>query len=407
MGSQIGVVLAAVLLIGVPELFRELAAIPHAGLRRGMVLIMIWRPRGLLAHREPTIRLHPHGGPTRRRALMAAAATRHGGRCSTVEHLTMRFGGLVAVDDVSFDAGPAPDHRHHRPERRRQDDGVQLPHRLLQARPSAGSRCTAAARDFLLERMEGFRIAQTRGVARTFQNIRLFPGMTRAGEPDRRPAQQADAGLRLHVRSACSALPGYRRAEHEAVEHARYWLDRVGLTARADLQRRRACPMAPSGGWRSRAPCAPSPVLLCLDEPAAGLNPRESPSSTSLLLSIRDEHGIGVLLIEHDMSVVMGISDHDRRARLRPQDRRRHARRGARTTPTSSAPISARRRTRSCRPRSPPTLRAKAGPAARRERNRGNADGATDSLGRPHLLRPHRGAARRRHRGRARARSSP
>ena len=59
----------------------------------------------------------------------------------------------------------------------------------------------------------------------------------------------------------------------------------------------------------ARAMCT-DPVLLCLDEPAAGLNARESAELNELLLSIRDEHKIGVLLIEHDMSVVMGISDH-------------------------------------------------------------------------------------------------
>ena len=68
--------------------------------------------------------------------------------------------------------------------------------------------------------------------------------------------------------------------------------------------------MARSGGWRSPAPCAPSPRLLCLDEPAAGLNPRESAELNQLLVSIRDRDGVGVLLIEHDMSVVMNISDH-------------------------------------------------------------------------------------------------
>jgi branched-chain amino acid transport system ATP-binding protein len=69
----------------------------------------------------------------------------------------------------------------------------------------------------------------------------------------------------------------------------------------------------PYGGQRrleiARAMCT-DPVLLCLDEPAAGLNPRESADLNQLLLGIRDEIGIGLLLIEHDMSVVMGISDH-------------------------------------------------------------------------------------------------
>ena len=68
--------------------------------------------------------------------------------------------------------------------------------------------------------------------------------------------------------------------------------------------------MAASAGSKSRAPCAPIPVLLCLDEPAAGLNSRESAELNEFLLYIREQHGTSILLIEHDMGVVMEISDH-------------------------------------------------------------------------------------------------
>jgi len=104
-------------------------------------------------------------------------------------------------------------------------------------------------------------------------------------------------------------LPVYRRAERAAVELARYWLDRVGLVAVADWQ----AGTLPYGAQRrleiARAMCS-EPRLLCLDEPAAGLNPRESADLSQLLTFIRDHHRIGVLLIEHDMRVVMTISDH-------------------------------------------------------------------------------------------------
>jgi branched-chain amino acid transport system ATP-binding protein len=104
-------------------------------------------------------------------------------------------------------------------------------------------------------------------------------------------------------------MPGYRRAEAEAKEKAVRWLERVGLIELAD----NPAGSLPYGGQRrleiARAMCT-DPVLLCLDEPAAGLNPRESADLNQLLLGIRDEIGIGLLLIEHDMSVVMGISDH-------------------------------------------------------------------------------------------------
>jgi branched-chain amino acid transport system ATP-binding protein len=101
----------------------------------------------------------------------------------------------------------------------------------------------------------------------------------------------------------------YRAAEREAVAFARSWLARIGLEARADDE----AGHLPYGDQRrleiARAMCT-RPALLCLDEPAAGLNPTETASLGRLLASIRDGEGIGILLIEHDMSVVMGISDH-------------------------------------------------------------------------------------------------
>jgi branched-chain amino acid transport system ATP-binding protein len=104
-------------------------------------------------------------------------------------------------------------------------------------------------------------------------------------------------------------LRRYRDAEHAAVDFACGWLERVGLLERADEE----AGGLPYGAQRrleiARAMCA-RPTLLCLDEPAAGLNPRESGELKRILTGIRDREGIGILLIEHDMSVVMGISDH-------------------------------------------------------------------------------------------------
>jgi branched-chain amino acid transport system ATP-binding protein len=156
--------------------------------------------------------------------------------------------------------------------------------------------------------MEGFRICKEARVARTFQNIRLFGAMTVL--ENLMVAQHN----RLMVASGFSLLglfgaASFRAAERAAIDKARFWLDRVGLTDRADWE----AGNLPYGDQRrleiARAMCT-DPVLLCLDEPAAGLNPRESASLNDLLRTIRDSHGIAVLLIEHDMSVVMEISDH-------------------------------------------------------------------------------------------------
>jgi len=224
-----------------------------------------------------------------------------------VEHLSMRFGGLVAVDDVSFTAynreitaviGP-------------NGAGKTTMFNCLTGfyKPTAG-RLSLHRRGSVhqLERMEAYVISRDAGVARTFQNIRLFQGMSVLENlvVAQHTALQAASGWSF---TGILGLPSYRRAEKAAVEKARYWLDRINLIHRADD----SAGDLPYGDQRrleiARAMCT-DPVLLCLDEPAAGLNPRESAELAVLLRDIRDNHGIGVLLIEHDMSVVMTISDH-------------------------------------------------------------------------------------------------
>ena len=163
-------------------------------------------------------------------------------------------------------------------------------------------------RSFQLEQMEGFRISRDAGVARTFQNLRLFPQMSVL---ENLMVAQHKILMRASMFSIAGllGLPGYKRAEAEALGLARQWLDRIGLLDRADWD---AGNLSYGDQRRleiARAMCC-RPVLLCLDEPAAGLNPRESAALNELLLTIRETDGVGILLIEHDMSVVMGISDH-------------------------------------------------------------------------------------------------
>jgi branched-chain amino acid transport system ATP-binding protein len=226
----------------------------------------------------------------------------------TVEHLSMRFGGLVAVDDLSFSA------------RRGDITALIGPNGAGKTtvfncitgfyKPSAGMIRLARpdGQVFFLERLLDFRIAQIARVARTFQNIRLFPGMTALENlvVAQHNVLMAASGFTL---AGLVGLNSYGRAERAAIEKARYWLERTHLLARADDV---AGALAYGEQRRleiARAMCT-EPVLLCLDEPAAGLNANESHELNALLQFIRREHGTSLLLIEHDMSVVMEISDH-------------------------------------------------------------------------------------------------
>ena len=247
-----------------------------------------------------------------------------------VEHLTMRFGGLVAVHDFSFTAergaitaliGPNGAGKttvfncitgFYKPTEGRialQFGAPQLWDEL-ETLTQSGKR-GRVRRDgalYLLERMPDYLVSQRARVARTFQNIRLFPGMTVL---ENLIVAQHKTLMRASGFSVLGALGAgtYRNAERAAIEKARYWLDQTGLTDRADDP----AGQLPYGGQQrleiARAMCT-DPVLLCLDEPAAGLNPNESVALGKFLCNIRRDHDVSMLLIEHDMSVVMEISDH-------------------------------------------------------------------------------------------------
>jgi branched-chain amino acid transport system ATP-binding protein len=255
---------------------------------------------------------------------------RDGSTVLQVEHLTMRFGGLVAVDDLSFEVkrgtisaliGPNGAGKttvfncitgFYKPTEGRialaRGDGAIW--RALESLTDSGNRGFVGPDGtlFLLERMPDYLVAQHAHVARTFQNIRLFAGMTVL--ENLLVAQHNTLMLASgYTVLGLFGVPLYASAEHAAVDRARDWLDRFGLIDRADDP----AGQLPYGAQRrleiARAMCT-EPVLLCLDEPAAGLNPRESAELNELLLVIREECDISILLIEHDMSVVMNISDH-------------------------------------------------------------------------------------------------
>jgi branched-chain amino acid transport system ATP-binding protein len=244
-----------------------------------------------------------------------------------VEHLTMRFGGLVAIDDLSFSAnkgeitaliGPNGAGKttvfncitgFYKPTSGRLVLGGAAAARQVEELTASGRRFrrTADGGLFLLERMPDFEIAARARVARTFQNIRLFSGMTVL---ENLIVAQHNALMAASGWTVMGLLGARRYWDAEAkVERAKLWLEKVALTDRADDP----AGDLPYGAQRrleiARAMCT-EPTLLCLDEPAAGLNPRESADLTQFLKVIQAEHDTSILLIEHDMSVVMEISDH-------------------------------------------------------------------------------------------------
>ena len=225
-----------------------------------------------------------------------------------VIHLTMRFGGLTAIGDLSFNIA------------RKQITALIGPNGAGKTtvfncitgfyKPTEGmlKLTHEDGKSFLLERMDDFRVNREAHVARTFQNIRLFSGMTVVENlmVAQHNTLMKASGFTI---GALFGSSGFKRADKQALETSKFWLDKVGLTDRADDPAGDLSYGAQRRLEIARAMCT-EPRLLCLDEPAAGLNPRESDELNKLLISIRDDHGVAIVLIEHDMSVVMGISDH-------------------------------------------------------------------------------------------------
>ena len=235
----------------------------------------------------------------------------------------MRFGGIVAVNDLSFGA-----------ERRKitaligpNGAGKTTVFNCITGfyKPTSGSmRLTHDdGHNIQLERLNDFRISKQAKVARTFQNIRLFPGMTAL---ENLMVAQHNALMRASGLTFLGLIgaPSWRVAEKAAIDLARTWLERIDLLDRADD----AAGNLPYGDQRrleiARAMCT-EPALLCLDEPAAGLNARESAALSELLLSIRAESGH---LDPPDRARHVGGDGNlrpRRRDGLRRQDRRGHA----------------------------------------------------------------------------------
>jgi branched-chain amino acid transport system ATP-binding protein len=225
-----------------------------------------------------------------------------------VEHLSMKFGGLMAINDLSFEAKRGDITALIGPN----GAGKTTVFNCITGfyKPTMGmiTMNQKGGKQYLLERLPDFRITKEAKVARTFQNIRLFSGLTVLENllvAQHNKLMKASGYTILGL----LGIGGYKKEAAASIELARYWLDKADLTDRADDP----AGDLPYGAQRrleiARAMCT-GPELLCLDEPAAGLNPRESLALNELLRGIRADTGTSILLIEHDMSVVMEISDH-------------------------------------------------------------------------------------------------
>ena len=224
-----------------------------------------------------------------------------------VEGLTMRFGGLLAVDNLDLVARAGEVTAVIGPN----GAGKTTAFNCITGfyKPTAGrvslKEADGAARR--VDTLAGHRIAADAKIVRTFQNIRLFAGLTALENLLVAQHRAMSRGGLLQIQGLFG-LPAFRVAEKAAIDKAMVWLERMGLAARAD-------DLAGSLSYGSqrrleiaRAMCL-DPRFLCLDEPAAGLNPRESATLEADLRRLATEDGLGVLLIEHDMGVVMGASD--------------------------------------------------------------------------------------------------
>lgn len=216
----------------------------------------------------------------------------------TVEGLSMRFGGLLAVNNVGLTLNQGEIVSLIGPN----GAGKTTIFNCLTGfyRPTSG---TVRLRERQLAGLSGQAIARL-GVVRTFQHVRLFREMT--------VVENLLVAQHQHLRSGVFAgllkTPAFRRAEADARERAAVWLERVGLL---EMANRSAGNLAYGQQRRLEiARCMVTrPELLMLDEPAAGLNPKETAELDRLIVELRNQHQVSVLLIEHDMKLVMGISD--------------------------------------------------------------------------------------------------
>ena len=215
-----------------------------------------------------------------------------------IEGLSMRFGGLLAVDGIAFDVKEREIFAIIGPN----GAGKTTVFNCISGfyRPTTGA-IRLQGRDIA---GQGSHSVALHGLVRTFQNVRLFKHMTAL--ENLLVAQHRH--LSTNLLTGLFKTRGYRESEERALQNALFWLDYMGLR---EFANREAGNLA--YGHQRRLEIArcmvTQPRVLMLDEPAAGLNPQEKKDLQSLIEKLRQEYGVAVLLIEHDMSLVMAICE--------------------------------------------------------------------------------------------------
>ncbi len=216
-----------------------------------------------------------------------------------LKDLTIRFGGLVAVNAVSLHVYEKQIYSIIGPN----GSGKTTIFNLITGiyKPTSGEIMIAG------EVTSGYRpdFISKKGVSRTFQNIRLFKNLT--------VLENVLIGSHNHIKTGFFDVvfqtPTKRRLEREAVERSRYLLSIFGLEQYAE-HRAANLPYGPQRKLEIVRALASAPRLVLLDEPAAGMNPNETEDLMLLIRRVRNEFGVTVLLVEHDMGLVMQISEY-------------------------------------------------------------------------------------------------
>jgi branched-chain amino acid transport system ATP-binding protein len=215
-----------------------------------------------------------------------------------IQNLAMRFGGLLAVDGVSLDVQEREIHSIIGPN----GAGKTTVFNCMSGfyKPSGGK---IIFRDKEIQGKPDYKISRM-GMVRTFQHVRLFTQMSVV--ENLLVAQHRH--LNTNLLAGLIKTPNYRERERKSLDHAAYWLERIGMLNQANVDAGNL-----SYGQQRRLEIArcmvTKPQLLMLDEPAAGLNPAETQELNRLIVSLKEDYSVSVVLIEHDMNLVMDISD--------------------------------------------------------------------------------------------------